>query len=82
MTAPAEMTPEIFYDMTKQAQADLIWKSLFVQRSPVSEACRGIGKFPCSRCEIPLAPVRTSTHSAYDSSTKSPLLLPLASETN
>lgn len=42
MTAPVDMTPEIFYAMTKQDQADLIWKALFVERSPMSEACRGI----------------------------------------
>lgn len=46
MTAPADITPETFYAMTKQAQADLIYKALFVERSPLSEACRGIGKFP------------------------------------
>ena len=28
--------------MTKKQQADHIWKHLFVERSPVSEACRGI----------------------------------------
>lgn len=36
------MSPESFYAMSKQAQADLIWKALFVDRSPVSEACRGV----------------------------------------
>jgi hypothetical protein len=44
MTAPPEMTPEVFYAKTKQAQADLIWKSLFLDRSPLSEATRGVGE--------------------------------------
>src|ERR1700722_5012306 len=28
--------------MTKRQQADHIWKHLFVERTPISEACRGI----------------------------------------
>ena len=36
------MTPTAFYAKTKQEQADLIWQALFVDRSPISEACRGI----------------------------------------
>ena len=31
-----------FWSMTKQEQADLIWQHLFVDRTPVSEACRGV----------------------------------------
>lgn len=31
-----------FARLPKREQADLIWKALFVQNSPVSEACRGI----------------------------------------
>jgi hypothetical protein len=42
MTAPPNITPESFYDMTKQQQADIIWDALFCQRSPISEACRGV----------------------------------------
>lgn len=42
MTAPASVTPESFYSMSKQEQADLIWQSLFIERSPISEACRGV----------------------------------------
>lgn len=42
MTAPAEMTPEIFFAKTKQQQANMIWQALFVDRSPLSEACRGV----------------------------------------
>ncbi len=33
---------EQFWKMTKQQQADHIWKNLFVDRPPVSEACRGV----------------------------------------
>ena len=38
----AAVTPDEFYAMPKQAQADLIWRELFIERSPVSEACRGV----------------------------------------
>lgn len=31
-----------FWAMSKQEQADLIWRTLFLERSPVSESCRGI----------------------------------------
>ena len=31
-----------FWKMTKRQQADHIWKQLFLERSPVSEACRGV----------------------------------------
>ncbi len=40
---PASQMPyEQFWKMSKRQQADHIWKHLFVQRSPVSEACRGV----------------------------------------
>ena len=42
MTAPASMTPDDFYAMNKNAQADIVWQALFIDRSPVSEACRGV----------------------------------------
>ena len=42
MTAPASVTPESFYAMSKQDQASIIWQALFVDRSPISEACRGV----------------------------------------
>ncbi len=42
MTAPPAVSPEDFYAQTKQEQADYIWDALFIKRSPVSEACRGI----------------------------------------
>jgi len=42
ITAPASMSPEVFYALDKKKQADIIWKALFLDRLPVSEACRGI----------------------------------------
>jgi hypothetical protein len=33
---------ETYWSMNQQQQADLIWKTLFVERAPVSEACRGV----------------------------------------
>src|SRR5436309_3339883 len=33
---------EEFWALSKTEQADLIWKALFVEHSPVSEACRGV----------------------------------------
>ncbi len=31
-----------FWAMTKSEQADLIWQTLFIENSPISEACRGV----------------------------------------
>ena len=42
ITAPSEMTPEVFYSKSKQEQANIIWNALFIERSPISEACRGV----------------------------------------
>ncbi|MEI7766994.1 MAG: glucuronate isomerase [Phycisphaerae bacterium] len=40
---PASKLPyDAFWKMSKQAQADHIWKHLFVERTPISEACRGV----------------------------------------
>lgn len=40
---PAKQLPyEQFWKMSKQQQADHIWKNLFVERTPISEACRGV----------------------------------------
>lgn len=40
---PATRLPyEQFWAMTKTQQADHIWKHLFVDRTPLSEACRGV----------------------------------------
>src|SRR6184192_219371 len=33
---------ENFWALPKSAQADLIWQALFLEHSPVSEACRGV----------------------------------------
>lgn len=40
MTAPIEI--EEFNTFSKEKQAALIWQHLFVDRSPISEACRGV----------------------------------------
>ena len=37
-----ELPYEKFWAMTKQQQADHIWKYLFVKRTPMGEACRGV----------------------------------------
>src|SRR5205823_1590466 len=40
---PATKLPyEQFWKMSKRKQADHIWKHLFVERAPISEACRGV----------------------------------------
>lgn len=40
---PATQLPfETFWQMTVAQQADHIWKTLFVDRTPLSEACRGV----------------------------------------
>lgn len=33
---------EKFWRLSKQEQADVVWKALFIDHSPVSEACRGV----------------------------------------
>ncbi|HEU4388292.1 MAG TPA: glucuronate isomerase [Blastocatellia bacterium] len=37
-----DVTPERFWQMSKAEQADLVWKTLFVDNTPLSEACCGI----------------------------------------
>ena len=39
---PSALPYDKFWAMTKTEQADHIWKHLFVERTPVSEACRGV----------------------------------------
>lgn len=40
---PATRMPyEAFWKMSKVEQADHIWRELFINRSPISEACRGV----------------------------------------
>src|SRR6185369_16653075 len=36
------VAPETFWRMPKLHQADLVWKTLFVERTPISEAARGV----------------------------------------
>src|ERR1044072_3614950 len=38
----ADISYESFWRMTKQEQADLVWRTLFVENTPVSEATRGV----------------------------------------
>lgn len=36
------LTPDALFAMPQAEQADLIWRELFVEASPLSEACRGV----------------------------------------
>ena len=38
----SDVSYDQFWAMTKMEQADLIWQTLFIENSPVSEACRGV----------------------------------------
>lgn len=38
----SSVTTEKFWQMNKKAQSDLIWKTLFVENTPLSEATRGV----------------------------------------
>src|SRR5918992_592422 len=38
----AEVSYESFWRMSKSEQADLVWRTLFVEHTPVSEAARGV----------------------------------------
>ncbi len=38
----AAVTPESFWQMRKVDQADLVWRTLFVENTPLSEAARGV----------------------------------------
>lgn len=40
--ARPEFSYDAFWTLSKTDQADLIWRELFVLRSPLSEACRGV----------------------------------------
>src|SRR3954452_3478080 len=42
VVTPDKLPYESYWAMSKTEQADHIWKHLFVERTPVSEACRGI----------------------------------------
>lgn len=36
------LTPEQFWKLPRPQQADLIWQHLFIENTPLSEACRGV----------------------------------------
>ena len=38
----SQVTPEQYWRLSKQQQADAIWQALFVENTPVSEATRGV----------------------------------------
>ncbi|MBE3576630.1 MAG: glucuronate isomerase [Limnochordales bacterium] len=38
----SDLPYETFWELPRRKQADFIWATLFVNRSPVSEACRGV----------------------------------------
>jgi len=38
----SSVTPEHYWSLSKPAQAELIWKTLFVENTPISEATRGV----------------------------------------
>src|ERR1044071_8395205 len=38
----AEVSYESFWRMSRKEQADLVWRTLFVENTPVSEATRGV----------------------------------------
>jgi hypothetical protein len=38
----SELKPEAYWELPKRAKADLIWRTLFVENAPVSEATRGV----------------------------------------
>ena len=40
--APSDLTPEKFWKMSKQQQADLVWEHVFVRHGALSEAARGV----------------------------------------
>ncbi len=42
LRARPDINPAAFWKLSKQAQADLIWDELFIKRTPLSEACRGV----------------------------------------
>ncbi len=37
-----DVPKEVFWALSKREQADIVWKSLFVERTPISESCRGV----------------------------------------
>jgi len=41
LRADRDLKPQAYYVLPKAEQADLVWRRLFLEASPVSEACRG-----------------------------------------
>ena len=39
---PVPHTPKEFYSFPKQSQAEYVWEKLFVENTPISEACKGV----------------------------------------
>lgn len=37
-----DLSPSKFYKLSKECQANIIWEELFIKRSPLSEACKGV----------------------------------------
>ena len=38
----SDVSPAAFFNLERRSQADLIWETLFVRNTPLSEACRGV----------------------------------------
>src|SRR4030081_3760808 len=38
----SDTTPEEYWSLSKRDQADAIWRTLFVENAPISEATRGV----------------------------------------
>ena len=57
------MTPEQYWELTKVQRADTIWRTLFVENTPISEATRGViavlNAFGLSTTESDLKQART-----------------------
>jgi hypothetical protein len=40
--APADLTPEAFWKLSKAQHAELVWEHVFLRHGPISEAARGV----------------------------------------
>jgi hypothetical protein len=58
----SSVTPEKYFELRKPQRADLIWKTLFLENSPISEAARGViavlQRFGLSATERSLVSIR------------------------
>jgi hypothetical protein len=66
----AAVKPAQFWARSKPEQADLIWETLFVKHTPISEACRGVVKV---LSEFGLNPNATTLKEARDFFTSRPV---------